>query len=227
MNTTSTPAGYQAEVYKELRDLAADFYDYDWTTLPVTPRMNVLICGATGCGKTYLCHHLAEQLALPIIDLEYSNWVVTGASVRGALQTLRLLYRHIEQHERGIIALDELDKIGASDATSDWTRSVHLELFSILDRRILPGIVEGIDADDDRLFVVTPAELERRLRTNYLILGAGAWQHLWNKPPTVGFRSKAPADDDRPEYQHLAKSVLQSAAFSAAAHKVGLRSTPG
>ncbi len=204
---TSAPAGYQAEVYQELRELAADYFDYDWTTLPVTPRTNVLICGATGCGKTYLCRHLAKQLRLPIIDLEYANWVVTGASVRGALQTLRLLYRFIEQNDRGIIVLDELDKVGSSDATSDWTRSVHLEVFSVLDRRILAGVIEGIEANDDKLFVLTSEQLEQRLRTSYLIIGAGAWQHLWHPSATAGFSREVTPESAPPEYKQLVQSV--------------------
>src|SRR4051812_8578020 len=107
MNVTSRPASYQLAAYEELRELARDFFDYDWSGLSVTPRTNILLAGATGVGKTFLCRRLASDLNLPLLDLEYSNWVVTGANSRGALQTLRMAYRFVEQHERGVIALDE------------------------------------------------------------------------------------------------------------------------
>ena len=204
MNPNARPARYQLAAYTELRELAADFFDYDWTKLSVTPRTNVLICGSTGGGKTFLCRRVAQDLDLPMIDLEYANWVVTGASIRGALQTLRMLYRFIEQHEKGVIALDEIDKVGDAASTSDWTRSVHLEIFSILDRRVLPGVIEGIELNDEKPFTISSEEIERRLRCNYLIFGSGAWQHLWRRPAIAGFR---PVEQDNPTYHELSSSV--------------------
>jgi SpoVK/Ycf46/Vps4 family AAA+-type ATPase len=207
MNVLAQPASYQLDVYEELRQLASDFFDYDWTQLAATPRTNVLLCGSTGVGKTFLCRQLARDLHLPMIDLEYSNWVVTGASMRGALQTLRMLYRFVEQNDSGLITLDELDKIGDAAGNTDWTRSVHLELFSILDRRVLPGIIEGIEHNDDKLFTLSPDEIERRLRCNYFVLGCGAWQHLWRRPPVAGFSSAQSHEQDAPTYEELSATV--------------------
>lgn len=207
MNITGKPVGYQRGVYDELCEIAADFFDFDWSSLAVAPRMNVLLCGSTGGGKTYLCRRLAAQLGLPLLDLEYAGWVVTGANSRGGAHTLRLAYNFVQRHARGIICLDEVDKLGSAQETSDWTRCVHLEVFSLLDRRVLAGVVEGADPSDDApRFRMKSEEIQSRLRHGHLVVGAGAWQHLWRRVPAAGFGQTEPAPQ-LPAYNELAELI--------------------
>ncbi len=207
MITTAKPVGYQSGVYQELRELARDHFDYDWHDLAVTPKTAVLICGSTGSGKSFLCRQLALGLDLPFLDLEYSNWVVTGAGARGGLHTLRLLYRFIEKHQRGVIVLDEIDKLGTADGASDWTRSVHVEVMALLDRRVLPGIIEAAEDNyEERNYSLTAEELQQRFRQGYLLIGAGAWQHLWRQSLTAGFGSSAITHNE-PTYEELVRVV--------------------
>ena len=207
MNATGAPVSYQRAVYDEIREIAADFFDYDWSSLPITPRTNVLLVGSTGGGKTFLCRRLAAELGLPLLDVEYANWVVTGAGTRGGMHTLRLVYAFVQRHTRGIVVLDEVDKIGTDHETSDWTRSVHLEAFSLLDKRILPGVIEGTDPEGVPRFRMTAEEIQVRLVRGHLIVGAGAWQHLWRKAPFAGFGRSEDRTVELPTYRELVQTI--------------------
>lgn len=203
MNNATEPVGYQRAVYNELREIAADFYQGPWHSLALAPRTNVLVVGASGGGKTFLSHHLASELKLPLLSLEYGNWIVCGASSRGATHTLRLVYNFVQKHSRGIIALDEVDKLGVDGAT-DWTRSVHLEVFSLLDKRILTGVVENADAFDDQpKLVMTAEQIQERLVRGYLVIGSGAWQHLWTEREAPGFGHQNRCARRLPTYKQL------------------------
>jgi len=207
LSSFAEPVGYQRAVYRELREIAADFYEGPWHSLAVAPRTNVLVVGASGGGKTFLSQHLASELKLPLLSLEYGNWIVCGAGSRGATHTLRLVYHFVHKHPRGMIALDEIDKLGGDGAT-DWTRSVHLEAFSILDKRVLTGIIENADAFDDQpRLVMTPEQIEERLVSSYLMIGSGAWQHLWRKHEAAGFGRQNPCGSLLPTYKELVASL--------------------
>jgi SpoVK/Ycf46/Vps4 family AAA+-type ATPase len=207
MNVAGKPVGYQLAIYDELREIAADFFDCDWTSLPITPRTNVLLCGSTGGGKTFLCRRLATELGLPLLDVEYANWVVTGAGTRGGMHTLRLIYTFAQRYARGIIVLDEVDKIG-TDQASDWTRSVHLEVFALLDKRLLPGVVEEGDPNENSpRFRMTGEEIQARLLRGHLVIGAGAWQHLWRRVPPAGFAEVDEPASQLPTYKELTELI--------------------
>lgn len=207
MNVTGQPVGYQRAVYDELREIAADFFDYDSSSLPIAPRTNALLVGSTGGGKTFLCRRLAAELGLPLLDTEYANWVVTGAGTRGGMHTLRLIYTFAERHPRGIIVLDEVDKIGTEEA-SDWTRSVHLEVFALLDKRVLSGVIEGGDPNENApRFRMTGKEIEARLLRGHLLIGAGAWQHLWRRIPPLGFTEGNDHASQLPTYKELVEVI--------------------
>ncbi|MEY2508806.1 MAG: hypothetical protein QOH01_3135 [Verrucomicrobiota bacterium] len=207
MNSAARPARYQLSAFHELRELAADYYDFDWRSLPVSPRMNVLLCSGTGTGKTFLSAHLARELGIPRLLLTFGNWIVSGARARGGLQTLPLLYSFIDRYERGIIALDEIDKIASPDGTGEWTRAVQLEIFSVLDKVVLPGIVEaGQHGEDGPLFTLRREDIERRFARGYFIVGSGAWEHLWRAPSAAGFIPPSNAAQ-RPTYDQLLQTI--------------------
>jgi SpoVK/Ycf46/Vps4 family AAA+-type ATPase len=202
----SQPATYQQPVYRELLELARDHFEYHWHDLAVLPRTAALIVGASGSGKSFLCKRLAVELNAPLLDLQYSNWVVTGASSRGAVRTLSLLYRFVQDNDKGVILLDEIDKL--DDQTgSDWTRAVHIELFSVLDRRILDGIFEATAQDPDQpSFILTRKEMSKKFMRGFFLVGAGAWQDLWRAPMPAGFSGTA-MTRPHPTYKQLASTL--------------------
>jgi len=72
--------------------------------------------------------------------------------------------------------------------------SIQIEAFSILDHKILSGIL----ADEDptpaaqALAAATAAKLQRKFERSFLIIGCGAWQALWDELAAVGFDSAHP-----------------------------------
>jgi SpoVK/Ycf46/Vps4 family AAA+-type ATPase len=206
--TASKPAAYQQAVYEELRELARDYFDFHWHDLPVRPRTAVLLAAASGAGKTFLARHLAAELRLPLLDLQYANWVVTGATSRGAARTLALLYRFVQENEKGVILFDEIDKLGVDDGGSDWTRAVHIEAFSVLDKRIVDGVIEAIAQDPDQsTLILTRKELQQKFVRGFFLIGCGAWQELWSDKATAGFTAASSPVRSRPSSKHLLSTL--------------------
>jgi hypothetical protein len=146
-------------------------------------------------------------MQLPITCLEFSAWIVTGAgSRRGAAHTLTSLYHFISTQDRGIIFVDEIEKLGSSDVESDWGKAVQLELFSVLDKRILAGVT---DADDDQPrtvpFSIRAPHLERKFQASFFVVGAGAWQALWDRKIDIGFSADDRSRRTRLTYRELGK----------------------
>jgi hypothetical protein len=185
--TIGQPVGCQRAVYAELLECARDYFFGDWHDLPIKVRINPLLVGSTGSGKTFLINRLAADLGLPVFTATAGDWILLCAHMRGAPPTLPLLYQFIERHSQAIIFLDEIEKLGRWDnETSDWGRCCQLEIFSILDRKVIPGVLE--ESSGPR-FSLSAEQLAERLEHSTFIVSAGAWQQLWEtKRNPVGFK---------------------------------------
>ena len=78
-------------------------------------KSNVIILGPTGCGKTAMLSHLSKLLDIPFAVTDASSLTEAGFVGADVEVAVRNLYyaadRNIEKTERGIIYLDEFDKI--------------------------------------------------------------------------------------------------------------------
>jgi ATP-dependent Clp protease ATP-binding subunit ClpX len=78
-------------------------------------KSNVLMIGPTGCGKTHIARNLAEFLELPFVVVdatEYTEAGYYGKDVEVMVAELLFSASHnIEETERGIIFVDEVDKL--------------------------------------------------------------------------------------------------------------------
>ena len=78
-------------------------------------KSNIMLIGGTGTGKTLLCKTLAQRLQVPIAigdatTLTEAGYV--GEDVENLLlKLLRAADNKVEDAERGIIVIDEIDKI--------------------------------------------------------------------------------------------------------------------
>ena len=108
-------------------------------------KSNVLLMGPTGCGKTLLAQTLARILGVPFAITDATALTEAGYVGEDVESILLALIRaadyDIEQAQRGIIYIDEIDKLVRKGAGPSVTRDVSGEgvqqaLLSILDGTI-------------------------------------------------------------------------------------------
>lgn len=190
---------YQEAAFQDLFQTAQSFYDSGWNPHSVKPRFSRLIVGPSGVGKTYTVRALANALGVALYSIDASNWVTIGApATRVDGGTWQHICEFIVNNDRGIIFIDELDKVGPSHgADSERLQCLRVELFGLLDRRI-----PDIKLHTHRFREETKAAMGivgQRFQRNFMIIGGGAFKEAWHD------WSKSAAGDLRGEQFHEPK----------------------
>lgn len=165
----------QARAFQRLRQMA-ELYFSGASHCGVKLRVNPLLVGPSGVGKTHIVNALAESLDLPLLRLTVSDWLVTGC--KSEPTTLQTLQNFLTENRSGVVFIDETDKIQAHD--NAWSQNVLTELFSVIDRQVNFQGGKGTPWTPDHT---------ARLKKKIFLIGAGTWHRLWSQSsaPSLGF----------------------------------------
>ncbi|MCC6220016.1 MAG: ATP-dependent Clp protease ATP-binding subunit ClpX [Deltaproteobacteria bacterium] len=162
--------------YKRIEYLSAGCSDVE------LQKSNILLLGPTGCGKTLLAQILAKVLDVPFAIADATNLTeagYVGEDVESIVLNLLVAANYdIEKAQRGIIYIDEVDKISRKSDSPSVTRDVSGEGVQQALLKLIEGTVANLPPKGGRKH--PQQEFIHVDTTNILFICGGAFDGLEN-----------------------------------------------